>query len=293
MMVRAQGERGCITSAWSWNGPIDLQQTREDEIILTVAGKRSRHRFGGATWSVQGDGSEVVLAGQRTNRAVTEGAGSALPSALRIPVTHRDDSSFEGFATIGKGLRFELGEGHYRRTEATWKEAGAPTATVVIGASAFNLLIEVLVKAGNPNFVPAVSENPLDNEHPDTNSDGVQMHFSGAGWDSGPLVASWLLVPESGSSVVRITGRDDAVSIPIRASWHRTPEGWHLLARIERQALGPADSPIGLDVIVNEMPRSRERRRGQLVLSGGNGWAYLRGDRQDPEQLIPMVVLDA
>jgi hypothetical protein len=41
------------------------------------------------------------------------------------------------------------------------------------------------------------------------------------------------------------------------------------------------------------MPRWRERRRGQLVLSGGNGWAYLRGDRQDSGQLIPMVVQNA
>jgi Heparinase II/III-like protein len=291
MMVRAQGEQGGITSAWSWNGPIELQQMPEDEIILTLAGKRSRHRFGGATWSVQGDGDEVVLAGQRTNRPGSEGTGSARAKpTLSIPITHRDDSSLESLANIAEGLRFELGEGHYRRTEATWKEAGAPTATVLIGASRFTLLIEVQVKAENANFVPTVPENPLDNEHPDTNSDGVQVHLSSAGLGRGPLAASWLLVPENGSSTVRITGRDDAVGVPLRASWHSTPEGWQLFAQIDRKALGPADAPIGLDVIVNEMPRSRERRRGQLVLSGGNDWAYLRGDRQDPEQLIPMVV---
>jgi hypothetical protein len=44
-------------------------------------------------------------------------------------------------------------------------------------------------------------------------------------------------------------------------------------------------------VVVNEMPRGRERRRGQLVLSGaGAGWAYLRGDRQDAGRLIPLVL---
>jgi hypothetical protein len=89
---------------------------------------------------------------------------------------------------------------------------------------------------------------------------------------------------------VRTTGRDDASAIPLRASWRRTPTGWQLLARIDRDALGPAGSAIGLDVIVNEMPRWRERRRGQLVLSGGGGWAYLRGDRQDADQLVPMVL---
>jgi hypothetical protein len=46
---------------------------------------------------------------------------------------------------------------------------------------------------------------------------------------------------------------------------------------------------MALDVIVNEMPLTRERRRGQLVMSATvPGWAYLRGDRQDIDQLIPM-----
>ena len=293
MMVRARGERGSIVSAWSWNGRIEMQLTGDEEMSLAVADRRAHHRFGGETWTIQGNGFEVVLAGQRTNRPVTEVTGSArfLQTAINIPITHHDDSSLESLANLGEGLRFALGEGHYRRTEATWKEAGAPTATVVIGASESNVLIEVLVKAENPNFVPAVEENPLDNEHPDTNSDGVQVHLSGAGWGTRPLAASWLLVPENGSSAVRITGRDDAANIPLHASWRRTAEGWQLLARIERQALGPADSPIGLDVIVNEMPRSRERRRGQLVLSGAaNDWAWLRGDRQDADRLLALVV---
>ena len=29
----------------------------------------------------------------------------------------------------------------------------------------------------------------------------------------------------------------------------------------------------------------RERRSGQLVWSGGGGWVFLRGDRQDPASL--------
>ena len=61
--------------------------------------------------------------------------------------------------------------------------------------------------------------------------------------------------------------------------------------RIPRDALGPPDARFGLDVVVNEMPAGRERRRGQLVLSGkGTGWAWLLGDRQDRDALLPMVV---
>jgi hypothetical protein len=45
--------------------------------------------------------------------------------------------------------------------------------------------------------------------------------------------------------------------------------------------------------VVNETTRERERRRGQLVLSGGAGeFVYLRGDRQAAERLLPFVIAD-
>jgi hypothetical protein len=48
---------------------------------------------------------------------------------------------------------------------------------------------------------------------------------------------------------------------------------------------------VGLDVIVNEMPPGRARRRGQLVLAGaGGGAVYLRGDRHDAAQLLRLVL---
>ena len=42
---------------------------------------------------------------------------------------------------------------------------------------------------------------------------------------------------------------------------------------------------VGFDLLVNEMLPERTRRAGQLVWSGGNGWVYLWGDRQDPERM--------
>jgi hypothetical protein len=62
------------------------------------------------------------------------------------------------------------------------------------------------------------------------------------------------------------------------------------------ESLRPArgrDVPVALDVIVNEMPPWRERRRGQLVLSGGGDeHVYLRGDRQPVERLLPFLLAD-
>src|SRR5258708_7649407 len=39
---------------------------------------------------------------------------------------------------------------------------------------------------------------------------------------------------------------------------------------------------LRFDLVVNEMLPGRTRRAGQLVWSGGNGWVFLQGDRQDP-----------
>ena len=50
-----------------------------------------------------------------------------------------------------------------------------------------------------------------------------------------------------------------------------------------------AQEVSAIDLVVNEMPRGRHRRRGQLVLSGGNGeFVYLRGDRQDDDGPVPI-----
>jgi hypothetical protein len=45
-----------------------------------------------------------------------------------------------------------------------------------------------------------------------------------------------------------------------------------------------AGGRVGFDLIVNEMLPGRMRRTGQLVWSGGNGWVWLRGDRQSPSR---------
>jgi hypothetical protein len=51
--------------------------------------------------------------------------------------------------------------------------------------------------------------------------------------------------------------------------------------------------PLALDLIVNEMPRGRVRRRGQLVMSGARGeFVYLQGDRHDAARLIPLRISD-
>jgi len=55
----------------------------------------------------------------------------------------------------------------------------------------------------------------------------------------------------------------------------------------------PVDRHAAVDVLVNEKPAGRERRRGQLVLSGAHGeFVYQVGDRQDRHRLLHVQFAD-
>jgi hypothetical protein len=294
LLVHGRGAKGLITSAWSWTGAVDLQRTPEGRLEVSLPGGRAQHARLGDTWHVQPEGEKAMtLDGRRKNRAEPRTTVAPNQSARpeRVPLVRHAEIALGDLSGRDSGLRFELGESNYRRTESTWAAAGSPKATVNVAAAERELLIEVSVIARDPHFAAKRAENPLDNEHPDVNSDGVQIHVACPGHGDRMLRASWLMVPEPGRSTVRVSTRDDAARIPLDASWRRTNDGWQLLARIARSSIGPADARFGLDVIVNEMPVWRERRRGQLVMSADRtGWAWLRGDHQDVDSLIPMTV---
>ena len=187
----------------------------------------------------------------------------------------------------------ELGESHYRRSESTWSESGRPSARVTLRRAddALDVSIDVAIDAAcaHPTFVPEGRENPLDNERPEINGDGVQLYIRPADADH---VLGWLLVPSAGGNHVRVIPLDPrAAGAPIVARWERTSAGYALAVRIGWSILGApgADDRVGLDVLVNETTPERERRRGQLVLSGARGeFVYLQGDRHDPTRLLAL-----
>lgn len=282
-LLRARGRSGCVTAVWSWRGPVSMTAPANNVFDIRIGSSKISHRAAAASWHVTHDGVTVMLEGRRAIEP---------PPAPRRSMEPPPPLVISANARGIPGARFEMARDNYRRTEATWEEAGSPTATIDIGATADELLIEVRVPNTTPNFAPFSDENALDNEHPDVNSDGVQLHLAVPGESRRPINASWLLVPENPGRV-RITPRGDGANVPVRASWSPIVSGWSMSVHVPRAALGARDARFGLDVIVNEMPQGRERRRGQLVLSGrGTGWAWLRGDRQDRDALIPMVVRD-
>ena len=291
-LVRGNGQHGRIVSVWSW-GEIGIDVIDDTSIRVKTVGDNVAHRFGGDVWRVESDSTATVLDGRRPIHKVVGFARrqSFTRTMPVIPLVSSAGLTIGVLSSGASGLRFHLGERNYRRTESAWADAGAPEADVVIAATTDALLVEVSVLNREPNFIDRRAENPLDNEHPDTNGDGVQLHLAFMTHDGRRRYASWLLVPDPHSVTPRITGRDDAGSIPLTATWRSTANGWQLLTRIPKALLGSRDAEIALDVIVNEMPHGRERRRGQLVMSANApGWAYLRGDRQDIDQLMPMIL---
>ncbi len=205
------------------------------------------------------------------------------PASATVPwtaVTLPLDAS-SGDPHVGSRLHLDH-EDQYRRSEEAYLGADEFSAQAWVAWSESGLLLSVEVT--KPELVFRAQDAPplrLDNEVEDIHSDGLQLYCR---LEEQPA-AGWLVVPVVGGGlrvrpVSDLAGKADA----IHGGWARTdagyridlsvhPEGWELLAAGDR---------IGFDLIVNEMLSGRERRAGQLVWSGGGGWVWLRGDRQDP-----------
>jgi hypothetical protein len=171
-----------------------------------------------------------------------------------------------------------LGEAHYVATEQSWQEAGAPTAHVALAATATHLVIDIQAHTG-PAVAPDHAENRLDNEHPEVNADGVQWYL---GRTAGGWAMAGLMLPAAGPGVPHRRLVPGEWPLP-ECHPRSTPGGWAVrLAWPLEQLPRDPDGLVPVSLIVNERPPQRARRRGQLVLTGGGGFGYLRGDRADP-----------
>ncbi len=259
-------------------------------------------------WSARGlsGGWRTVLAWSPGLRVVGSAAGVELhwtrgrvqhvaadrsPLAIpRMPVSAAGQPARPRVVRPRQPLVLDLSRSHYRRSELSWDEAGSPTARVTLSREGRRTALDVDVRKAEVTFAPARPENPLDNEHPDINSDGVQLYLATA---SGHVVNSWLMVPEQ-EPHVRVTPRSAGHSAPFRATWRLTSVGWSLRCEWPAEMLhAGSERPFRFNVVVNEISPDRERRRGQLIATGANqGWVYLRGDREDPAHLIETVIQD-
>lgn len=277
VVLRSREQTGRYRMLWSWEqGVADVHFESDTVRVVHSDGTVHAHRRTTDGWCVDvtqpgGTVTEcVVLGGERTLNDVKE-PPSVEAASNREPIT---------LSRNGRPVLLEMAESNYRRSEQSWREAGAPTATVGLSWTGRSLRIDIDVPRSSLTFAPASAVNPYDNEAADVNGDGIQLYVR-----TGQGMSGWMLVPEPGSIHVRARMIDGwTTPLAIEATWERSGNGYR--AHI---AVASGTLPEGIDVIVNEMPVGRERRRGQLLLSGGQGdFVYLRGDRHDVARLIPL-----
>jgi hypothetical protein len=285
-LVRVRAGTGALRSVWSWNGAVAGVAVDGERVQVDLTdGTRHVHARRGEGWHVEllsrGARSSIELGGRRD-------APPPEPASVGVYGDATTPTSITPANPFALPFTFSLGERHYRRSEESWQEAGAPTATVSLAVHGPELRIDAdVTKHGDPVFAAVDAVNRYDNELPDINGDGLQLYLrtrDGSG--------AWVLVPEPLDSSVRvrpIAGWGDLS--PPRATWWRTDRGYAVQLTVHVGDRAIRDStPIEADVIVNETAPGRERRRGQLVMSGAAGeFAYLAGDRHDPARLLPFL----
>ena len=295
LFVDVTASRGPIVGVWAWAAVTEVRPDAAAAAMATVVtgdGTVATHEFAPHGWHIglvaRNARSSIDL--EWLSDGTTGSASAAVPStaagaAPTAPpdVAPRHDGSIVDLSTPAT-ISWVLGASHYLRTEEPWGGENSPTATVRISRTDTELVVDVRAVTGHPPVTPIgdsaghMPHNPLDNERADVNADGVQCYLAHPSSPAGQWHAAVLAVPIA-TGEARVTSLVANGPVPVVRA-ERFGDGWGLTLRWPLADLPGPD--VHLDVVVNERPPARERRRGQLVLSGGGGFAYLRGDRHAP-----------
>jgi len=272
-------------------------QARGDTIEITTASGIDHHRFGGTDWTIEQDGqATLVLRGAREPRPpftpllqIDPPTRVAAP-AFRVGHAPPLDGSLDGFE-LSEPLQLGL-EDQYRRSEDAYPGPDELSALAYAAWDERALYLAVAVTKPKLSLRPAgAAPLQLDNDPDDIHSDGLQVYLAPLSTHDGDGAApvGYLIVPESDRKIVRARPTSDTrgrASDAVHGGWQRTSEGYCVTVAIPwPEGVYPhPGARVSFDLIVNESLPGRLRRVGQLVWSGGGGWVWLRGDRQDPSR---------
>ncbi len=291
--VELHGRTGRLVSVWHWQPSEELPGVQR--VLLDA--------FGGATPSSEAPVARITTADGTTAvhgpaahgwhiELLARHARSSVDLEGLVAVVDADHIS-EVVATalpLSLPLQITLGEAHYLRTEQSWREADRPTATVHVAVVGGRVVVEVVATTGV--VVPADGlDNSLDNERAEVNADGVQWYW---GATDGRWRQAALCTPsDSAVLMTRLVPGDWPLP---EAAWEALAEdrGWRVRFEWKLADLPLAsDGTVTFDLVVNERPVNRMRRRGQLLLSGppaaypsAGAYAYLRGDRHSTAHAV-------
>ena len=284
LLLRRRGRHLRFVTSLDWNASHTLDAAG-DLIVVERADTTTRHLATTAGWSVEEGDDRLRLAGMRGQAREAPAPVGVAQKPLRMEAiaTRRDedavlDGSLDGFPSQAP-MHLDH-EDQYRRSEAPY--AGPETFRAVAypawHAEAFCLAVEV---SKEDLFFRDPGDPPLllDNESDDIHSDGVQVYLAD---HDGEQVFGCVAVPSAdGEVTVRLVTGDGRAA----GAWQKLPGGYRLTLALSPSWWDPlVGESVGFDLIVNEARPDRDRRAGQLVWSGGGGWVWLRGDRQDPSR---------
>lgn len=283
LILRTRTASGVIRGVWSWKRAVRSVELFPKPVVSTIEAKHEHSRVEHG-WQVAmhvgGARSSIDLEGL-ARRAGDRSSGDFLSQRAS-----QERKVHGTMTTPGQSRTYELGEEAYRRSEQTWEEAGRPTARLSVTNDRGVILLRAEVDAAR-SFVPPGAVNRLDNEQADINGAGLQLYLS-----TGAETAGYVIVPVASRNALSIRPIDGwGDGIEVRGTWAQSQRGY-----IVELELRPQASMLMLDVIVNEKPMGRERRRGQLVLSDmffpekRREFVYLAGDRNDASWLVPFLL---
>ena len=270
-------------------------RTHGDTLEIETPAGVERHRFGASEWVVEREGQDaVVLRGRREQMPPfvplleLDVPTPATAPAFRVGGAPPLDGSLEGF-DLSEPLQLGL-EDQYRRSEDAYP--GPDDFSAVAYAAWDESALYLAVVVTKPELVLRPAAAPplrLDNEPDEIHSDGLQVYLAAArrhSGDNGVAPVGYLIIPNEDGHSVRARATSDTYGThgAVRGGWRRTDTGYCVTVAIPWPggAYPHAGGRVSFDLIINEMLPGRLRRVGQLVWSGGGGWVWLRGDRQDP-----------
>jgi hypothetical protein len=289
-LIRALGRAARITTV------LELSQSAEpvvrglrvegDLVEVETATGTERHLAVAEGWEVAATHGPVRLKGIRRAAPAREplfdpyrptvSQGVAWHAAA-VPAL---DGSSDGFEEA-ESLALDY-EDQYRRSEEPYPgpDEFSAVASALWDSDALYLAIDVV----KPELVVRADDAPplrFDNDPEDIHADGVQLYLRPA--EDAPLYGFLVALGDEGRLRVRGAGATAGAPEMVDGRWQATEAGYRVTLALTVPGWQPlGGDTIGFDLLVNRMEPGRERRSGQLVWSGGGGWVYLRGDRQDP-----------
>jgi hypothetical protein len=222
-------------------------------------------------------GHKHKLEGLREPRPARSQPREVPRARIRCPRIERIPSVTQWEQQVPQDAVIDLGKSHYRRSEERYGARGEFRARAAVFVSGTHVCLVCDVRKGKLHFRPPDAPDPqLDNEPPDVHSDGIQCYMGVDEW------CGFVIVPVPDSAAIRVTPVTGTSADPSKlvGSWEPTRKGYRVLVAVDVGRTLERGDVFPVNLVVNEMYADRIRRAGQLALSGGGGWVYLRGDRE-------------